>query len=406
METRRREVQAHLQEELQLKAAEDLRENINKQEEAVARLEEQEIALGEEVKRRDKEVKQPNTTGRPGDNTFGELEVLRNEVHQMEDLRKKMADQIDLLKVEPLPPPRVSLLEPADSPTAKNQDRLLKIAGIASLGAFFLGLCGVSYSELRRRRIHSASDVTQGLGLRLVGTLPALPPHLRTVTPGAATAKDVFWQQRLTESVDALRTQLLHTAQTESLGIVMVTSALGGEGKTTLASHLASSLARAWRKTLLIDCDLRNPGAHRLFDVPLEPGFSEVLRGDVEFDDVVKPTPVGRLWMIPAGNWDSHAIQALAQEGVRSIFERLKEQYDFIIIDSSPVLPVADALSLGRHVDGVILSVLSEVSRMPTVQAAQQRLSSLGIRVLGAAMLGAREEVGDISYQYPRPTAR
>src|SRR5262249_22558170 len=163
--------------------------------------------------------------------------------------------------------------------------------------------------------------------------------------------------------------------------------------------------ARAWRKTLLIDCDLRNPGAHVQFGVPPEPGFSEVLRGEVEHDDAVKTTPVSRLWMIPAGNWDSHAVQALAQDGVRGIFDRLREQYDFIIIDSSPVLPVADALALGQHVDGVILAVLSDVSRVPTVQAAYQRLASLGIRVLGSVVLGARDEVAGFRYQYPRPAA-
>src|SRR5262249_22586444 len=96
------------------------------------------------------------------------------------------------------------------------------------------------------------------------------------------------------------------------LSVVLVTSALGGEGKTSLASHLATSLARAWRKTLLIDADLRNPGAHRQFDLPSEAGFCDVLRGGVEFDDVIRATPVSRLWLMSAAQWDAHASQALA----------------------------------------------------------------------------------------------
>ena len=194
---------------------------------------------------------------------------------------------------------------------------------------------------------------------------------------------------------------LLHAARTEKLHTVMVTSALGGEGKTSLASQLAASLARAWRKTLLIDGDLRNPAAHKLFDVPQEPGFCEVLRGEAAVNDSVRPTSLSRLWIMPAGQWDAHAVQALAQENVHDLFEQLKQQYDFIVVDSSPVLPVADALLLGQHVDGVLLSVLRDVSRTPAVYAAQQRLNNLSIRTLGAVVIGDPGGPGSLAYQYP-----
>src|SRR5581483_5784924 len=114
--------------------------------------------------------------------------------------------------------------------------------------------------------------------------------------------------------VDALRTLLLRGAG-EGPQVFMVTSAVGGEGKTTLAAQLASSLARAWRKTVLIDGDLSKPAAHRRFDVPLEPGLSEVLRGETEAGDDPPPTAETRLWVMSAGHWHSHAVQALAQDG-------------------------------------------------------------------------------------------
>jgi capsular exopolysaccharide synthesis family protein len=160
-----------------------------------------------------------------------------------------------------------------------------------------------------------------------------------------------------------------------------------------------ASLARAWRKTLLIDCDLRNPAAHQLFDLPLEPGLSEILRGEVELDDVVRPTPISRLWLMPAGKWDSHAVQALAQEQMRDFFGRLKDQYDFIIVDACPVLAVADSLLIGQHTDAALLSIMRDVSRMPTVYAAQQRLSALGIRMLGAVVIGEKTETYALGQQ-------
>src|SRR5262249_26886645 len=175
--------------------------------------------------------------------------------------------------------------------------------------------------------------------------------------------------------------------------------------KTSLASQLAASLARAWRKTLLVDGDLRHPAAHKLFDLTLEPGLSEVLRGEANLPDAIKPTLMSRLWMMPAGHWDAHAVQALAQGGVRRMFDELRGQYDFIVVDSSPVLPVADALLLGQHVDAVLFSVLRDVSRLPSLQAASQKLQHLGVRTLGAVVIGTSTDLGGKSYQYKAQAA-
>jgi capsular exopolysaccharide synthesis family protein len=171
----------------------------------------------------------------------------------------------------------------------------------------------------------------------------------------------------------------------------MVTSAVGGEGKTTVASHLASSLARSGRRTLLIDGDLRCPALHELFEVPLHPGLSEVALGEVHVAEATLATSVDGLMLIPAGEWDRDVLQALARDGVRRLFEKLKREYEFVVIDSHPVLAATDALLIGQHVDAVLLSLLRGVSRAPQVYAAQQRLESLGIRVLGAVVNGAAE---------------
>src|SRR5262249_60175754 len=112
--------------------------------------------------------------------------------------------------------------------------------------------------------------------------------------------------------------------------VVMVTSGTTGEGKTTLAGHLASSLARAGRKTLLIDGDLRSPSAHQLFELPMQPGFSEVLLGEVEMTDALQPTTLDGLWLMAAGQWDREVLQALARDGLEGIFEKLQEEFDFL----------------------------------------------------------------------------
>ena len=296
--------------------------------------------------------------------------------------------------------PRVSVSQFAAEPKNKDYTRQIKFAGAGGFSIFFLVLFGVAFLEFRTRKISGQDEVSHGLGLNVVGTLPPLPASVRRAGTDPAAPQNVLWQNQLNEAIDGIRTLLLHSSRTENLRVIMITSAAGGEGKTSLATQLAASLARAWRKTLLIDGDLRKPADHKVFNVPQEPGFSELLRNEVTANDAIKPTSLGRLWVMPAGHYDAHAVQALAQDNMRTLFEQLKQQYDFIIVDSCPVLPVADALLLGQHVDGVVFTILRDVSRVPAVHAAQQKISNLGIRTLGAVLIGAASETGNPGYAY------
>ena len=106
--------------------------------------------------------------------------------------------------------------------------------------------------------------------------------------------------------------------------------------------------------------------------------------------------------MLPAGHWDTHAIQALAQDGAGGFFTRLKGQFDFIVIDACPVLPVADALLLSTHVNTVLLAVRSGVSHLPVVQAAQQRLATVDAPLRGAVLMGPDADLGRRAVVYPR----
>jgi len=383
--------------ELRAEMQESLEQEIRKLKGNIDALQIEETSLSKELEKAQAEFRALDPANRKGSVT---VDKMRDDVKQIEKTQETLAGQVALLKAEPAASSKILVLQAAETPTEMDYSRLLKLGSAGGLGAFGLVLFGVAFLEFRSRKINGAEEVIQGLNLPLVGTMPQLPARARRPVQGTATGRDLHWQSVITESVDAIRTQLLHAARTDAVQVVMVTSATGGEGKTSLASQLAASLARAWRKTLLVDGDLRNPAAHKLFDLPLEPGLSEVLRGEVSPDDAVKPTLLSRLWLLPAGHWDAHAIQALAQDGVHANFDQMKEQYDFIILDSCPVLPVADALLLAQHADAVIFSVLRDVSRLPALHAAQQRLSGLGVRVLGAVIIGADSDPGSLVYRY------
>lgn len=329
-----------------------------------------------------------------------DLAELQNAFEQIEKVMKSANQKYLQMEVEQGAPPRITQPDKEAvlfKPDAKKR-KLMVTAG-ASAAALILVLLAFAWFEFQSRKVHTADEVVHGLGLNLVGTVPDASP--RSWLPWSWNGENaVYTQSMLTESVDAARTQLLHTARQEKIQIVMITSALAGEGKTSLASHLAASLARAGRRTIIVDSDLRNPTMHRLFERSRAPGLSEYLRNEADLTAVCRDTPIPSLCLISAGKADTTALQALAFDAVPKLFEQLRLQYDFIIVDSCPVLPVADSLLVGQHVDAVIFSLLRQVSRMPRVYAAYQRLALLGIRMLGAVVNGTSHDLYPADYNY------
>jgi capsular exopolysaccharide synthesis family protein len=316
-----------------------------------------------------------------------ELEMLRDELERIDTATERVGNMVESINVELNAPSRVRSIEVADTPR-RQPDQRLQATGVVGVGVFGMIALVISVLEFRSRRVGSPEEVIKALPLPIIGTLPVVPSSGRLALP---IADDQRWQHVLIESVDALRTLLIRARQVEGIRSVMITSALGGEGKTSLASHLAISLARAGLKTLLIDCDLRRPAMHRLFELPAGPGVTEVLGGGVPFEDAVQSVaPLSGLGVLTAGGSGYEAAHLLAQPAAHDLFAWARKTFDFVVVDTAPVLPVADTLLIGQHVDVAIFSILREVSRLPGLQAAQERLSRVGIRLLGAVVTGVR----------------
>jgi capsular exopolysaccharide synthesis family protein len=360
---------------------------------------EQEKSLGKEFVRLAKKAREIGTTSTV-------VDTLLTEIGREENALWKVGDGLKALELEMRQPPRIMLYQEA-AIQKKDIKRQLLATIMAPVMALGLVGIGIGWWEFRARRIHSTDEVIKGLGLSVVGAMPALPDAAngRFLTRGQEENPS---EHQFLESIDGLRTVLLRDASVTEARVIMVTSARGGEGKTTLAGHLACSLARAGRRTLLVDCDLRQPTAHQMFEQTLQPGFSEVLLKEVDVAAAVRPTTaVESLWLLPAGEWDREVLHALAQDGTPQLFQELRKEFDFIVVDSSPVLAATDSLLVGQHVDAVILSLLRDVSQVPPVQAAAQRLTRLGIRVLGAVVNGLDLDVMYGSgYKYGRATRR
>jgi polysaccharide biosynthesis transport protein len=348
--------------------------------------------LEEDEKILTKEVDQIRLAIKEKADNVGKADAEREDMANLEDTVKRISAEAAALEFELQAPIRYRVLEEAIVLKPTDNKRVFLISGGAGLSTLAIVLLMFALTEFKTRRLDGPDQVVFGLGLPLVGSIPDISNHDADQIGGE--------QSVLNEAVDTVRTILLRADEHEKMRVVLITSAQSGEGKTSLSTRLAASLAQVGYSTLLIDGDLRNPIAHRVFDLERGPGFCDVLRREVALDDVIRETNVGRLSMITAGRWSGDATRALAQDGTRQLIEGLRDRFDFIIIDSSPVLPVVDPLLLGKYSDGAILSVLREVSRMPNIFAAYQRLSAGGVRVIGAVMSGVKADQYGGYYEY------
>lgn len=317
-----------------------------------------------------------------------DLETRQKELEQLQQIANDMSVKLESLDIDANAPEQIRSLQSAVATKNINATQHYAIVGVGAIAGFGLTCLGIGYLEFRNRRLNGPHEVDEGLGIRVVGTLPGLSSR-KALDP----AHPVVAQ--LTESIDGVRTILMHDSSAKRRQVVLVTSAATMEGRTTVASQLAASLARAGRRTLLIDGDLRRPALHALFDVPLEDGLCEVLRAEVDVADVIRPTHAESLWLLTAGYCDIDAIHALATEQMQPVFDKLRAEYDFIIIDGAPILGMSDALIFGQYSDGAILSVRRDQSQMPKIHQAAELLRGVGIRIIGAVVNGVQAKADD-----------
>jgi capsular exopolysaccharide synthesis family protein len=317
-----------------------------------------------------------------------ELETMQVELNQLQQIANDMSIKLESLEIEAFAPAQIEQLHDAIISPGINRAEHYAIVVLGGLAAFGLTVFGIGYLEFMNRRLDGPQQMDEGLGIRVVGSLPSLAGR-HAIDPSHPVVA------QLTDSIDSVRTILMHDSSAKSRQVVLVTSATTMEGRTTVASQLAASLARAGRRTLLVDGDLRRPALHSLFDVPLEDGLCEVLRAEVDVADVIRPTHAQGLWLLTAGYCDVDAIHALATEQMQPVFDKLRSEYDFIIIDGAPAIGMSDAMIFGQYSDGAILSVRRDWSQMPKIHQAAELLRGVGVRIIGAVVNGVPAKADD-----------
>jgi capsular exopolysaccharide synthesis family protein len=286
----------------------------------------------------------------------------------------------------------VSQASPAALPTSPSQPKPL----LYGLAAALLGLAaGIAFAFARERfdvRLRSVDDIASHLGLPILADIP-----LRTSNPRSIS--------QFAEGFKLLRTNLQFLDQTMSTRTIAITSWNEGEGKTTVTSQLAISLATSGTATLAVDGDIYRPGLHAaLTDGRADsevPGFSDYLADSTPIEELALETRIETLAILPAGSRVSGLSTLLNSRAGRAAIAKLSNRFDAGVIDCPPLVAGADAPALAARADGVILVVdLSRASKT-SLDAAKQRLEAVNAVILGVAVNRDRSR-SDGSYYYYR----
>lgn len=202
------------------------------------------------------------------------------------------------------------------------------------------------------------------------------------------------------EAYRALRTTLLFSAEATGVKSLVVTSAMPGEGKTTVASNLAAVFAQQGLRVLLVDADLRRARLHHLFHVQRSPGLTSLLAGAATPEQAIRTTSVPNLSFLPSGAPAPNPAELVGSNEMSATLEFLTGHHDIVILDSPPLLAAADASILATLVEGVVMVVRAGSASEEVVKLAQQQLASVGARVVAAVLNDPDAEVKRYGGQY------
>jgi capsular exopolysaccharide synthesis family protein len=212
------------------------------------------------------------------------------------------------------------------------------------------------------------------------------------------------------EAYRALRTRIKFSRlDKDMLKTILITSPISQEGKTTTSINLAGSFAQANYKTIIIDADLRKPRIHSVFNQKRYPGFTDYFFGQATFQEILRKSEVNNLFYITAGTIPPNPSEILSSTQMESFLEKLKNDFDYIIIDSPPVIAVTDSEIISSLVDGTLLVVSANNTEMELMEKAVQLLSHEHSSFIGVLLNNFTYRSGYGSYYkyyyyYSRPT--
>jgi capsular exopolysaccharide synthesis family protein len=354
------------------------------------------------------EVRQPLTdveaqlAGNPGD------PVLQA---RQEDLTRSLASQLNPLQAQKsayeaqlenlqvaagiLQTGGWRVLTEAEVPTDPVSPKPVQSAVIALVVGLMLGVVLAYLRDNLDERLRGIDDLNRAApGLPLL----TMVPERRDLTRGFVAMRDDP-TSLIAEAFRSLRTSVKFAALDRPIGVIQVTSATPGEGKTTAVANLAEALAQGGERVAVLCCDLRRPNIHVSFGEPPAPGFTDVLVGSATLTTAVRHIH-DRLYLLPAGSPPPNPSELLSSSRANAVIEALVQEFDVVLIDSTPVLPVTDALVVSRLADAILVVVDARTTKRKVLRQALERLEQVSAPVLGLVLRGGTGAAYDYGYAY------
>jgi capsular exopolysaccharide synthesis family protein len=278
---------------------------------------------------------------------------------------------------------RITRVSPARPPaTPSSPDKRIDLA-FGVLAGVLLGMLAALLRESLDTRLRTAKELADATGVPVLGTISfdaAARGHGFTMISHQSSVQGEAYRQ--------LRTTLKFLDINRPVKSILVTSAVTGEGKTTTAANLAISLSETGATVVFVDADFRRPSdmSHFGLSPPTNGGVTTVLIGQASAETMVRPWRGEQLFVLPAGPSPPNPSELLGSDAMRVLLARLNSHFDFVVIDTPPLLPVTDAAVLTPYVDGVILVAGWGVVRRDEVQRAAHQLHDIQARLLGTVL--------------------
>lgn len=327
---------------------------------------------------------------------FIQYDILKREVEMNKQMYNALITRINEQNVaEQAQSVKVWVVEkakPPEDPAKPNKKRNLLLGLVLAL---FSG-CGLAFFlEYLDNTVKSPDDIEERHDLPVLGTVNLLDPKIKN------KGNETTWKDKstaFTESFNSIRTAVMLSAAVTAPKSLLVTSSAPEEGKSTITTNLAISMAHAGKKVLLIDADMRKPRGHNIFNVPNNYGLSNYLAG-ADASEVLQKTSIKNLDIITSGPIPPNPSELLISDRTQKLVKDLESQYDLILFDSPPVLTVSDALIISKQVEGVLLVARASKTPYTALEKGLRSLDNVGAKIIGA-VLNAMDLKKDGDYYY------
>jgi capsular exopolysaccharide synthesis family protein len=290
-----------------------------------------------------------------------------------------VADQFSVLLKSTGQSVTATTVSPASVPGAPTSPDVTRDLLLGLLAGLCLGTGLAFVRHTLDTKVRSDADVKALSTSPILGKLPIE----RVAVTGVAMESDPYGAYA--EAVRRLRTNLQFVDVTTGTHSFVVTSAMPEEGKTTTAVNLARAMTQAGGRVLLVDADLRNPSVHKVMGLEGSVGLTTVLLGKASVDDVVQRWPNSDLYVMAAGQIPPNPTELLGSEAMHALFSKLSQEFDFILVDSPPLVPVIDAVLVDKLTGGMLMVVASDRTRKRDLTSALKSLETVGASVSGFA---------------------